>query len=83
MSLLQNLYNFFLEPSIKFVRTTSLTCLVTVLAIGFRLECRPGRTVNELATAGMTGCLDVRDDFAGYGVDVWSFGRDGFGPAED
>ena len=56
---------------------------MTVLAIGFRLECRPGRTVYELATTGMAGCFDVRDDFAGYGVDVWFFGRDGFCPAED
>jgi hypothetical protein len=56
---------------------------VAVLAIGFRLECRPGGTVNRLATTGMAGCLDVRDNFAGYGVDVWLFGMDGFCPAED
>jgi hypothetical protein len=56
---------------------------MTVLSIGFRLEGRPGCTVYELASTGMACRLDVRDDLAGYGVNVWSFGRDGFCPAED
>jgi len=83
MSLLQHLHNLGLEPSIKLLRPTGLTGSMTVLSIVFRLEGWPGGPVYELATTGMASGLDVRDDLAGYRMDVWPFGRDGFSPAED
>lgn len=56
---------------------------MAVLSIRFGLERRPGCTVYELATTGMTCRLDMRNDLSGYGMDMGSFGRNGFCPTED